>query len=520
MGDEYSCEKRKFCELLGSNNQCQKASTKRTFEIYFSTIATKLNPNITFNQNELCNYKPLNVSLTVNNSIDCCSTSNCLAQFKKDSATNCPTFNAKLSRSIDKLFQCYIPDNIWIYAQCNNTNACTQILREHIDNYQWCACKALFDFLGVEGYDYLTILASWTQFYAKQIMSFVGLDKALNNCDIEEMELDCYPLIEECLVQIGTQWSYNDQCIENVYEGSVVELPITTIDNKYKYEYKTERNVLPLNIIIIIICVVVVSVCICVVILIFCRKYIGSNGRKQMSDSQHMKKLPSRSMTQGSFNKVNHINEIETTGEIEGHGTITKMESAIRLRIIENNVNNMAGQGEKKEEYDSDDDIYNEGNGKVVMTPKGNVITPKGFEENEYVTDNGYDNDERKQENVLLDSMLSDVLQMQDLDPNKIHQKNMENVKNNDTDSDDSDNMYEKSQSDNENSIIHQDIVTAGGEEQKDDNGEQLLDGMLSDIMNMDDLDPNKIHQIHVNSISHKQNNETESDESDNMYEK
>eukprot|EP01084_Bolivina_argentea_P311314 538865_1 len=68
----------------------------------------------------------------------------------------------------------------------------------------------------------------------------------------------------------------------------------------------------------------------------------------------------------------------------------------------------------------------------------------------------------------------------------------------------------------NDNEILGNNNTATGiyGENINDDENEKvMLDGILSDIMEMDDLDPNKIHQIHVNSISHKQNNETESDE-------
>eukprot|EP01084_Bolivina_argentea_P290938 499913_1 len=57
---------------------------------------------------------------------------------------------------------------------------------------------------------------------------------------------------------------------------------------------------------------------------------------------------------------------------------------------------------------------------------------------------------------------------------------------------------------------IDNDIKDENNEDEKND---AMLQEMLSDVMEMKSLDPNKIHEI-----NDKQNNDTESDDSDNMY--
>eukprot|EP01083_Nonionella_stella_P155357 501845_1 len=52
-------------------------------------------------------------------------------------------------------------------------------------------------------------------------------------------------------------------------------------------------------------------------------------------------------------------------------------------------------------------------------------------------------------------------------------------------------------------------------EEQKED---VILDAMLSDILEMQNLDPNKIHQINLNNAVHQVNDNSDSDASDKIY--
>eukprot|EP01083_Nonionella_stella_P171992 588911_1 len=73
----------------------------------------------------------------------------------------------------------------------------------------------------------------------------------------------------------------------------------------------------------------------------------------------------------------------------------------------------------------------------------------------------------------------------------------------------------------NRGSVMHisDDVVPTGGnyvnEEQKED---VILDAMLSDILEMQNLDPNKIHQINLNNSVNQVNNNSDSDESDRIY--
>eukprot|EP01084_Bolivina_argentea_P214197 363689_1 len=54
---------------------------------------------------------------------------------------------------------------------------------------------------------------------------------------------------------------------------------------------------------------------------------------------------------------------------------------------------------------------------------------------------------------------------------------------------------------------------------EQDNKEDILLDEMLSDILKMESLDPNKIHEMNVNNVIDKQNNDSDSENSDNMYE-
>eukprot|EP01084_Bolivina_argentea_P304945 526742_1 len=104
------------------------------------------------------------------------------------------------------------------------------------------------------------------------------------------------------------------------------------------------------------------------------------------------------------------LNRDITQSQTEGYNKITKMESCVDLQIIQ-------GDDSKNDKITNDGDNDN-----------GNIINKNNIEK----------------DHVLLDGMLSDVLQMKSLDPNKVHEMNENNVKQIETDSDDSDNMYDE----------------------------------------------------------------------------
>eukprot|EP01084_Bolivina_argentea_P074833 135718_1 len=151
---------------------------------------------------ESCNSNtPLMVPIKLDMGIDCCSTNTCSTQFNQTIATECPTFNSQLSDVINKVMQCYIPDNIMAHAQCNKSEPCTATLQDHVDSYPNCACKPLFDYLGVEGYDYLSIVGNWVHQYVAEMLDEIQIGDFFKKCG--GVQLDCFPLIADCRVNTG-----------------------------------------------------------------------------------------------------------------------------------------------------------------------------------------------------------------------------------------------------------------------------------------------------------------------------
>eukprot|EP01083_Nonionella_stella_P129277 392188_1 len=61
-------------------------------------------------------------------------------------------------------------------------------------------------------------------------------------------------------------------------------------------------------------------------------------------------------------------------------------------------------------------------------------------------------------------------------------------------------------------------VPTAGNYENEEQKEDVMLDSMLCDIVEMQNLDPNKIHQINLNNSVNQVNNNSDTDESDTIY--
>eukprot|EP01083_Nonionella_stella_P042366 114468_1 len=76
----------------------------------------------------------------------------------------------------------------------------------------------------------------------------------------------------------------------------------------------------------------------------------------------------------------------------------------------------------------------------------------------------------------------------------------------------------------NRGSVMHisDDVITAGNDVNEEQKEDVILDAMLSDILEMQNLDPNKIHQINLNNAVDQANDidrdNSDSDESDKIY--
>ena len=222
---------------------------------------------------------------------------------------------------------------------------------------------------------------------------------------------------------------------------------------------------------------------------------------------------------------------VDEDGNMEGYlAKQTKLESAVHLDIIKaandqkNNDHNETDVNEMDSEDDHDiepEDMMETDNGmkgkKRKQTAKGNDDDLKeadqGVNESENVTealkeiDDGIKERKRKQtdkgdevdnenedkgnieeehveedesqesakHDVLLDGMLSDVLRMQSIDPNKIHQLSMKQVDDNknESDTDNSDDIYEES-NDNEQDQDEEDTsVDLSFSDENEDQNEQ-----------------------------------------------
>eukprot|EP01084_Bolivina_argentea_P214193 363681_1 len=441
--NEYSCEPSNLCKILTHGTYtCQKMNLTNVISYYAD--------------NDSCNSNtPLKVPIKLDMGIDCCSTKNCSTQFNQTIATNCATFNSKLSDVIDKVINCYIPDNIMTHVQCNKSETCSATLQNHINNYPNCACKALFDYLGVEGYDYLSIVSNWVQQYVGEMLDEIQIGDFVKKCG--GLQLDCFPLIADCRVNTGdSSIEYDNQCIEDVY----LHLD-DTLDDKTTSRY-VKSNLKPNIVIIIIVVSVVGGICTCI---LSC--YLVNESYSRYKKRMQQQIADANVNTVGAFNSMERVktdsdgaiiknDKLKSDGEmdnndnsvteevhqVEGFTNHTKYESAVHLNIVnsiekndddidvqkECNDEKKTEQNENKTEDNIDEKVQNEGMKTETTSP------------NEL-----YEISENK-EDILLDEMLSDILKMESLDPNKIHEMNVNNVidkQNNDSDSENSDNMYE-----------------------------------------------------------------------------
>eukprot|EP00483_Globobulimina_turgida_P007513 UN07527 len=117
---------------------------------------------------------------------------------------------------------------------------------------------------------------------------------------------------------------------------------------------------------------------------------------------------------------------------MEGYSKITKMESAVNLQIIPSGDNDSSQEPnvllDEKSDANSVEKVDGEEN-KVSdppLHPLPAEMDQNGNEDEKVLDEDVGDNDDgvEKKDNVLLDGMLSDLLEMKSLDPNKIHEMN------------------------------------------------------------------------------------------------